>query len=85
MYAFPLKRENLENYAFQARALELLTEASPDVQRAQNQVPDYERIEIALRDLEPERGHIVEVGAYSGLLLKSFTRERNKIIARLLN
>ena len=72
MYAFPLARENLETYSVTAGEQEPLSEASPEVRRGINKLPDYAKIESVLRELMPDRGHVVEVGAYSGILLQYF-------------
>lgn len=72
MYAFPLAHDNLDSYSFTAEEQGPLSESSPEVRRGLNKLPDYEKIETALSGLLPAKGHLVEVGAHSGLLLKSF-------------
>lgn len=72
MYAFPLAHDNLQSYSFTSEEQEPLSESSPEVRRGLNKLPDYEKIEAVLSGLLPTKGHLVEVGAYSGMLLKSF-------------
>lgn len=72
MYAFPLERKNLDTYFNTTGDQEPLTEASPEVRRGLNKLPDYEKIESELSGLLPAKGLVVEVGAHSGLLLRSF-------------
>lgn len=72
MYAFPLDRNNLETYSIAVGDQEPLSEASSEVRRGLNKLPDYEKMESALSGLLPAKGHVVEVGAHSGLLLRSF-------------
>ncbi|HMN77981.1 MAG TPA: class I SAM-dependent methyltransferase [Burkholderiaceae bacterium] len=79
MYAFPLERDNLETYSVTATEQEPLSEASPEVRRALTKLPDYEKIESVLSDLLPRKGHVVEVGAHSGLLLGSFRSKGWKV------
>lgn len=75
MYAFPLSQNNLETYSIDVGDQVPLSEASPEVRRGLNKLPDYEKMESTLSSLLPSKGHIVEVGAHAGLLLRSF-RER---------
>lgn len=72
MYAFPLEHSNLEQYATPADAQNPLVEASPEVQRARNKLPDYMKIEEALSEMLRPRGDIVEIGSYSGILMHAF-------------
>lgn len=72
MYAFPLEQDNLIGYSVATSASSTLNESSPEVQRALNKLPDFETIEESLTGLLPSKGYVVEVGAYSGVLLKLF-------------
>lgn len=72
MYAYPLARSNLSSYTAARSSEAPLTAASAEVRRALDKLPDYLKIETVLHDYLPQRGHVVEVGAYSGILLNAF-------------
>lgn len=74
MYAFPLARANLTSYMVDVAASDSdnpISDSNETVQRGMNKLPDYKKIETVLRSYLP-KGHIVEVGAYSGILLNAF-------------
>lgn len=76
MYAHPLTASNLGCYLVPANAAEALDDDSAEVRRARDKLPDYLAIEPVLAGMLPERGQVIEVGAYSGLLLEHFRRAR---------
>ncbi len=72
MYAYPLRQSNLAGYAIPVGARAPLTAEHPEVRRGADKLPDYEKIIGVLRAYLPQRGHVVEVGSSSGILLDSF-------------
>lgn len=75
MYAHPLTRSNLASYSFDSSTAVPLHDDSPEVRRGRTKLPDYERIGHDLLDLLPQRGHLIEVGAFSGVLLDAYRRQ----------
>jgi 2-polyprenyl-3-methyl-5-hydroxy-6-metoxy-1,4-benzoquinol methylase len=74
MYASPLAASNLEGYLVSSEHAAPFNDDSPGVRRSRDKLPDYIAIEPVLAELLPARGRIIEVGAYSGLLLEHFRR-----------
>ena len=74
MYADPLPASNLSHYLVPADRVQPLRDDSPEVRRGRDKLPDYLAIEPVLSKLLPNRGSVVEIGAYSGLLLENFRR-----------
>lgn len=74
MFADPLVTSNLAGYLVPPDQVQPLTDDSPEVRRGRDKLPDYLAIEPVLGQFLPERGQLVEVGAYSGLLLEHFRR-----------
>lgn len=75
MYAYPLARDNLASYAFDAEKAQPLTDQSPEVVRGRNKLPDYLAIGEDLLTWLPQRGRLVEVGAFSGSLLDGYRKQ----------
>lgn len=75
MYAHPLTRSNLDSYSFDSSTAVPLHDDSPEVRRGRTKLPDYERIGRDLLSYLPQRGHLVEVGAFSGVLLDAYRRQ----------
>lgn len=74
MYAHPLSSDNVLQYLAPFDKSRLLTDGSPEVMRGRAKLPDYVPIEPILAKLLPDRGLLVEIGAYSGQLLEQFRR-----------
>lgn len=74
MYADPLLASNLSHYLVPTESRAPLDDDSPEVKRGRDKLPDYLATEPVLAGLLPGRGRVVEVGAYSGLLLEHFRR-----------
>ena len=74
MYASPRPSSNLSNYLVATAPVAPLHDDSPEVRRGRDKLPDYLEVEKVLSRLLPGRGMMVEVGAYSGLLLEHFRR-----------
>lgn len=74
MYAHPLPASNLDCYLVPADPAQPLGDDSAEVRRGRDKLPDYLAIEPVLAGLLPARGQVIEVGAYSGLLLEHFRR-----------
>lgn len=75
MYAHPLNKSNLDSYSFDSATAQPLHDDSPEVRRGRTKLPDYERIGHDLLTYLPERGHLIEVGAFSGVLLDAYRRQ----------
>lgn len=75
MFAHPLGTSNLASYSRDERIAPPLTDDSPAVQRGRHKLPDYEGIGEALLQWLPQRGHLVEVGAFSGILLDAYRKQ----------
>jgi SAM-dependent methyltransferase len=80
MFAHPLAQANLKRYSSLGENLEPLTSHSTEVQRGLDKLPDYAKIETVLKGLVPERGFLVEIGSYSGLLLDFFRQRGWKVL-----
>ena len=80
MYADPLPASNLSHYLVPADRVQPLRDDSPEVRRGRDKLPDYLAIEPVLSKLLPNRGSVVEIGAYSGLLLENFRRAGWKVL-----
>lgn len=74
MYASPLASSNLVGYLVSSEREQAFHDDSPGVRRSRDKLPDYLAIEPVLTGLLPARGQVIEVGAYSGLLLEHFRR-----------
>jgi SAM-dependent methyltransferase len=75
MYAYPLKSSNLASYSFDSASVAPLTDDSPEVRRGWNKLPDYQRIGEDLLTWLPQCGQLVEVGAFSGILLDAYRKQ----------
>lgn len=74
MFASPRAASNLSAYLVPPDHVQPLHDDSAEVRRGRDKLPDYLEIEPVLTALLPARGQIIEVGAYSGLLLEHFRR-----------
>ena len=74
MYAHPLAASNLAGYLVPPDHIQPLHDDSTEVRRGRDKLPDYLAIEPVLAGLLPGHGQVIEVGAYSGLLLEHFRR-----------
>ena len=74
MFASPLAASNLSAYLVPPDHVQPLHDDSAEVKRGRDKLPDYLEIEPVLTALLPARGQVIEVGAYSGLLLEHFRR-----------
>ena len=74
MFASPLAASNLSAYLVPPDHVQPLHDDSAEVRRGRDKLPDYLEIEPVLTALLPARGQVIEVGAYSGLLLEHFRR-----------
>ena len=74
LYASPLAASNLTGYLVPPDQEQPFHDDSPGVRRSRDKLPDYLAIEPVLTGMLPGRGKVIEVGAYSGLLLEHFRR-----------
>lgn len=74
IYASPLKASNLSAYLVPPDRLQPLHDDSAEVRRGRDKLADYQGVELVLSRMLPGKGRVVEVGAYSGLLLEHFRR-----------
>jgi SAM-dependent methyltransferase len=72
MYAYPRGQRNLTRYDRDEVSALPLTEANAQIKHTADKLADYRRINDTLIDFLPEKGRLVEVGSFSGVLTDYF-------------
>lgn len=74
MFAYPRVRPNYERYDKDSADAPPLTALSEQVKHTADKMADYRRLADDLGRILPEKGRLIEVGSYSGVLTDHFRR-----------